>query len=37
MAWDSIVTINAGTRSGAIVLTDLSFDSFITNYLLKTG
>lgn len=36
MAWDSIVTINAGTRSGAIVLTDLAFDSFITNCLLKT-
>ncbi len=37
MAWDSIVTINAGKRSGDIVLTNLDFDSFITNYLLKTG
>lgn len=37
MAWDSIVTINTGTRSGATVLTDLAFDSFITNCLLKMG
>ena len=37
MAWDSIVTINTGTRSGAIVFSDLSLDSFITNCLLKMG
>ncbi len=37
MAWDSIVTINAGTRSGAMVFSDLAFDSFITNCLLKMG
>lgn len=35
MAWNSIVTINAGTRPGAIILIDLTFDSFITNYFLK--
>lgn len=35
MAWNSIVTINAGTRPGAIILIDLTFDSFINNYFLK--
>lgn len=37
MVWNWIVTINAGTRPGAIILIDLTFDSFMTNYFLKMG